>query len=47
VPVHRQEVYDEIHKNNQEALTDPHPKVPQLLAKPPAPRRAAPPIIPC
>jgi len=31
VPVHRQEVYDEIHKNNQEALTDPHPKVPQLL----------------
>jgi carbon storage regulator len=30
VPVHRQEVYDEIQRNNQEALTDPHPKLPQL-----------------
>jgi carbon storage regulator len=32
VPVHRQEVYDEIQKNNRDALTDPHPKVPHLLA---------------
>jgi carbon storage regulator len=36
VPVHRQEVYDEIQKNNQEALTDPHPKLPQLRAQAPA-----------
>jgi carbon storage regulator len=34
VPVHRQEVYDEIQRNNREALTDPHPKVPQLLGQP-------------
>ncbi|MDB6023467.1 MAG: hypothetical protein JWQ04_3324 [Pedosphaera sp.] len=30
VPVHRQEVYDEIQKNNQEALTDARPKLPRL-----------------
>ena len=30
VPVHRQEVYDEIQANNREALTDPLPKVPKL-----------------
>jgi len=41
VPVHRQEVYDEIHKNNQEALTDPHPKLPQLLAQQASPQRAS------
>ena len=32
VPVHRQEVYDEIQKNNQEALTDTRPKLPRLSA---------------
>lgn len=31
VPVHRQEVYDEIQKNNKEALTEPPPKLPRLL----------------
>jgi carbon storage regulator len=30
VPVHRQEVYEEIQKNNQEALTEHQPKLPQL-----------------
>ena len=30
VPVHRQEVYEEIQKNNLEALTDQKPKLPQL-----------------
>jgi carbon storage regulator len=30
VPVHRQEVYDEIQKNNQEALTHTHGKLPRL-----------------
>jgi carbon storage regulator len=34
VPVHRQEVYLEIQKNNQEALSVPHPKVPQLIPQP-------------
>jgi carbon storage regulator len=37
VPVHRQEVYLEIQKNNQEALSVPHPKVPRLVAQPPSP----------
>ena len=35
VPVHRQEVYLEIQKNNQEALSVPHPKLPRLAS--PAP----------
>ncbi|MGA2176364.1 MAG: carbon storage regulator CsrA [Verrucomicrobiota bacterium] len=30
VPVHRQEVYDEIQKNNREALTHPRGKLPRL-----------------
>jgi carbon storage regulator len=30
VPVHRQEVYDEIQKNNQGALTDARPALPRL-----------------
>jgi carbon storage regulator len=30
VPVHRQEVYDEIQKNNQAALTDSRPTPPRL-----------------
>jgi carbon storage regulator len=33
VPVHRQEVYDEIQRNNMEALTEHRPQVPRLLAK--------------
>jgi carbon storage regulator len=32
VPVHRQEVYDEIQRNNQEALTDSRPALPRLGA---------------
>jgi carbon storage regulator len=35
VPVHRQEVYLEIQKNNQEALSTPHPKLPRLVAQAP------------
>lgn len=30
VPVHRQEVYDEIQKNNQEAMTNTKAKLPRL-----------------
>jgi carbon storage regulator len=43
VPVHRQEVYDEIQKNNQEALTQTVAKLPRLSAKssPTAPNVAA------
>ena len=33
VPVHRQEVYDEMQKNNRAALSDPHPKLPHLKAR--------------
>jgi carbon storage regulator len=33
VPVHRQEVYDEIQKNNQEALTTGKIQLPRLAAK--------------
>jgi len=36
VPVHRYEVYQEIQKNNQEALTDTRPKLPRLNAVLPA-----------
>lgn len=32
VPVHRQEVYDEIQKNNREALTQIRPKLPRLTS---------------
>ncbi len=32
VPVHRQEVYDEIQRNNQEALNQSRPKLPRLSA---------------
>jgi len=32
VPVHRQEVYEEIQLNNKEALTDPLPNLPRLSA---------------
>jgi carbon storage regulator len=30
IPVHRQEVYDDIQKNNKEALTDSRTKLPRL-----------------
>jgi len=33
VPVHRQEVYDEIQRNNQEALTRQRPAAPKLAGK--------------
>jgi len=33
VPVHRQEVYDEIQKNNREALTDALGELPRLSPK--------------
>jgi len=33
VPVHRQEVYDEIQRNNREALTKVQPVVPKLPRK--------------
>jgi carbon storage regulator len=33
VPVHRQEVYDEIQRNNREALNQSRPKLPRLSAK--------------
>ncbi|MGD0812470.1 MAG: carbon storage regulator CsrA [Verrucomicrobiota bacterium] len=32
IPVHRQEVYDEIQKSNKESLTDSRTKLPQLAA---------------
>jgi carbon storage regulator len=42
VPVHRQEVYDEIQKNNQEALTQSVATLPHLTAKSrPSPPRTA------
>ncbi len=34
VPVHRQEVYEEIQKNNREALTRGRPILPKLPRKP-------------
>ena len=33
VPVHRQEVYEEIQRNNQEALTRQRPSAPKLAPK--------------
>lgn len=41
VPIHRQEIYDEIQRTNQEALTKGRPQLPRL-AKPAAPPPAAP-----
>jgi carbon storage regulator len=38
VPVHRQEVYEEIQRNNREALTSGRPSLPKLPRKgPPVP----------
>jgi carbon storage regulator len=39
IPVHRQEVYDEIQRNNKESLTDSRTKLPRLA--PGAPQRSA------
>ena len=36
VPVHRQEGYDEIQRNNRDALTQATAAVPQLLVSPPS-----------
>ncbi len=41
VPVHRQEVYDEIQNNNQEALNRGERTVPKLPVKRTAPKGAA------
>lgn len=38
VPVHRQEVYQEIQRSNQEALTNRRPAVPKLPLKPHEPK---------
>jgi carbon storage regulator len=35
VPVHRQEVYEDIQRNNREALTNNRPKLPRLPARNP------------
>ncbi len=37
VPVHRREVYEEIQKNNQAALTGGRPTVPKLVSATPSP----------
>ena len=37
VPVHRQEIYDEIQRNNQAALTSGKPASPRFLPKLPLP----------
>lgn len=45
VPVHRQEIYEEIQKSNQQALTKGRPPLPRLLTrtpqKPPQPQKPA------
>lgn len=33
VPVHRQEIYEEIHRNNREAMTQRHQRIPKLRAR--------------
>jgi carbon storage regulator len=38
IPVHRQEVYDEIQKSNKESLTDSRTKLPRLASGSPPPR---------
>ena len=38
VPVHRQEVYEEIQRSNREALTNRRPAVPKLPRKPTLPK---------
>jgi carbon storage regulator len=42
VPVHRQEIYNEIQRNNREALTTDRPKLPRLPATAGRPSEEAP-----
>jgi carbon storage regulator len=37
VPVHRQEIYDQIQRNNREALTEGRPRLPKLGSPTPSP----------
>ncbi len=41
VPIHRQEIYDEIQRSNREALTTGQPAVPRLPRRPHPPTAAA------
>jgi len=41
VPVHRQEVYEEIQKNNREAVAQPASKLPKLAFLKSTPKKAA------
>jgi carbon storage regulator len=40
VPVHRKEVYEEIQRSNQQALTKQSTPLPKLAGKPPKPKPA-------
>lgn len=42
VPIHRQEIYEEIQRTNQEALTKGRPALPKLNKPAPAPPSATP-----
>ena len=44
LPVHRQEVYEEIQRNNQQALTPPKTPLPKLPPRAAAPPLPAPPL---
>jgi carbon storage regulator len=44
VPVHRQEVYDEIQRSNKEALTQGRPKLPKVPRINPAPPKKEAPV---
>lgn len=41
VPVHRQEIYEEIQRNNQQALTQQSAPLPKLTKKQSAPKKLA------
>jgi carbon storage regulator len=41
VPVHRQEIYEEIQRNNQQALTRQSAPLPKLTKKQSAPKKSA------
>ena len=41
VPVHRQEIYDEIQRNNQEALTKGRPSLPRVSPVAPGQKQTA------
>lgn len=42
IPVHRQEVYEEIQRNNKEAVTQTQAKLPRLASKPASPKTSNP-----